>query len=230
MDPNVAAGESPVSTADVGVASGSLAKWLVISGAGLVIATAMAAVWVSKLDERADLSGPPLPVIKDVPAFSLIERSGQPLTKDDLLGKIWVVDFIFTSCAGPCPLLSTRMFSLQQSLDEFGDQVKLVSISVDPRTDRPEVLRKYAERYHAEDDRWFFLTGDDEEAIYAMIREGFLSAVEPAKPGGAIIHSTSFLLVDGQGRIRMRYEGVEPGSKKLILRDIRKLLAEAASP
>ena len=230
MDPNVATDESPASTVDVGAASGSPARWLVISGAGLVLATAMAAIWVSKLREGADLSGVPLPVIKDAPAFSLIERSGQPLSKDDLLGKIWVVDFVFTSCVGPCPLLSTRMFSLQQSLDEFGDQVKLVSISVDPLKDRPEVLRKYAERYHAEDDRWFFLTGDDKEAIYTMIREGFLSSVEPAQPGMPIIHSTNFLLVDGQGRIRMSYDGVEPGSKKLILRDIRKLLAEAAAP
>ena len=122
-----------------------------------------------------------------VPHFALVERSGQPLAKTDLLGKVWVVDFIFTQCADECPLVSTHMAQLQEAF-AAEDDVRLVSISVDPEHDTPEVLRQYAERFGAHAQRWLFLTGE-KEAIYRLAREGFhLGVVDPNEAR----HSSAF--------------------------------------
>lgn len=107
----------------------------------------------------------------DVPDFSLLERNGQQVTKADLLGKVWIADFIFTRCVEKCPLVSSRMAGLQ---DVFAteDDVRLVSISVDPEHDTPAVLTRYAAGLGAHPQRWLFLTGDKTH-IYKLAREGF---------------------------------------------------------
>lgn len=113
-----------------------------------------------------------------VPEFTLRERSGTLVTKADLLGKVWVADFIFTRCADECPLVSQRMARLQAA---FATQAafRLVSITVDPEHDTPEVLSRYAANFGAEAQRWLFLTGD-KTAIYRLVRAGFrLGVVEP---------------------------------------------------
>ena len=171
----------------------------------------------------------PLNRVARVPAFSLTERDGQTVTFNDLAGKVWLADFIFTTCAGPCPVLSLRMRSLQGELAAFGDSVKLVSFSIDPTYDQPPVLRRYADRHHADPNLWWFLTCNDEEAMHTLVREGFLQAVTAAKGGQAIIHSTQFVLIDRQGYIRGWYDGTKAASKPLILRDIERLLAEPAA-
>jgi protein SCO1/2 len=113
-----------------------------------------------------------------VPDFALIERSGRQITRDDLLGKVWIADFIFTRCVAECPLISGRMARLQE-LFAADDDVCLVSITVDPEYDTPEVLRAYAERFGARPQRWWFLTGDKAE-IYHLATEGFhLGVVDP---------------------------------------------------
>lgn len=168
---------------------------------------------------------PPLPRIAPAPAFELTERSGQAISNKDLEGNVWVADFIFTTCAGPCPELTLRMHSVQESLEDL-DGVKLVTFTVDPTYDSPEVLSKYAKRYHADPQKWLFLTGDDEPAIQSMIRDGFLQTVIPAEHDGPIIHSTYFVLVDRAGRIRGFYQGLEPETKPRLVRDIKTLLAE----
>lgn len=161
-----------------------------------------------------------------VPSFSLTQRSGNTVTLSDLLGKVWVADFIFTTCSGPCPQLSLRMRSLQSGIREFGGKVRVVSFSVDPEHDTPAVLRAYAKRYGAEDDLWWFLTTDDQKTMHELVTAGFLQALSPAKGGSPIIHTTRFVLVDRKGRIRGWYDGMSPVSKSLILRDIEKLLSE----
>jgi protein SCO1/2 len=168
--------------------------------------------------------------IKDAPAFTLKDQTGRSVTRDDLLGFVWVADFIFTSCTGPCPELTLRMRSLQQGIEKFADKVKLVSLSVDPEFDRPAVLRSYAERHHAKSDLWWFLTCDSEQEMHQIVREGFLQALSPAGQGTPIIHSTRFVLVDKRGRIRGWYDGLDPESKPAILRDVQQLLDESADP
>lgn len=212
MEPSTDARRSPLRRIRIAL--------LIAIGAVLV-----ALAWF-KLD--GEPPAPALAVVKDVPDFSLIGRDGRTVTKADLLGHVWVADFIFTTCAGPCPMLSLRMRSLQKSIREFEGRVKLVSFSVDPEYDQPAILRAYAKRHEADPNLWWFLTNNDEQAMHEFVKSGFLQAVSPAARGGAIIHSTQFVIVDRKGRIRSWYDGLEAASKPLILRDIESLLDEPA--
>lgn len=113
-----------------------------------------------------------------VPDFALIERSGRPITRQDLQGLVWAANFFYTSCPDTCPLQSARMARLQHDFADDRD-MRLVSISVDPEHDTPDVLQDYAQRFGAAPERWLFLTGD-KTAIYRLAQEGFhLSAVDP---------------------------------------------------
>ncbi len=111
-----------------------------------------------------------------LPDFSLIDRSRRKVTRADLLGAVWVANFIYTQCTDTCPLQSARMAALQR--DFPGERgLRFLSITVDPRRDTPAVLDKYASRYEADRERWWFLTGD-QQAIYTLIQEGFRLSVE----------------------------------------------------
>src|SRR5882762_1931461 len=105
-----------------------------------------------------------------VPGFQLTNQNGQPFGSAQLSGKIWIADFIFTACPGPCPMISSRMSELQKPLGKT--DVHLVSFSVDPKKDTPEVLRGYAEKLHAQPQRWDFLTGP-KATIYDLSKNGF---------------------------------------------------------
>lgn len=166
-----------------------------------------------------------LPVLGTVPEFVLTERSGRAVSKADLGGRPWVANFIFTSCGGVCPLLSSRMAELQRLLAARGLEVRLVSFSVDPARDTPEVLRDYAARYGADEQGWLFLTGPRME-LYGLIRNGFRLAVaerspeEVARyPDEVITHSDRFVLVDAEGRIRAYYHGTDAEVVVRLLRD-----------
>ena len=138
--------------------------------------------------------------------FSLTECHGRTVTKADLLGKPWIACFVFTRCAGPCPRVSEQMQILQDRLK--GIDVRLVSITVDPETDTPEVLCQYAAHYKADPDRWWFLTGDI-ETIYRLIRRSFRMIVDedPRQiPGFEVIHSIEIMHVDSEGVVRGRYK------------------------
>jgi protein SCO1/2 len=170
-----------------------------------------------------------LPVIGTVPEFSLTERSGQPFGLNNLRGHIWVVDFIFTNCAGTCPIMTTAMAELQTAIvKQKLDDVKFVSITVDPERDTPEVLSRFAEAYHAEVNRWYFLTGDS-AAIQQLANKGFWlgAATSGGSENEPIIHSDRFVLVDRQGRIRGYYHGTEETAVAQLLKDIKKLYREA---
>jgi protein SCO1/2/putative membrane protein len=142
--------------------------------------------------------------------FSLTERSGRTVTRQDLLGKVWVASFIFTRCGSSCPQISATMERLQQQTAGRRD-VLLVSFTVDPDHDTPEVLRRYADSFHADPDRWLFLTGD-RPTIYGLIQSSFHLAVyqnegEERQAGNEVTHSSRLALVDQQGRIRWYFEG-----------------------
>jgi len=202
------------------------AKPVLIYGV-IPICIVTAAVW--SFVPRGGASGArtePLPVVGMAPEFTLTERSGRAVARDDLRGQVWIADFIFTRCAGPCPELSLRMESLQKSLAGKHSDVKLISFSLDPEYDTPAVLEKYAEKYNAQRDRWWFLTGADETTMHAIVQRGFLQSVLRTEGGGEIVHSTYFVLVDRAGRIRGFYEGLEGDSKPKILRDVDALRAE----
>jgi protein SCO1/2 len=173
------------------------------------------------------LQAPPSPTLQkywELPEFALTERSGQPFRRADLLGKVWIADFFYTTCPGPCPMMSSRLSALQEKLTAKPDAC-LVSISLDPAKDTPEVLQQYATKFHAEKN-WLFLTGD-KTTIYALAHDGFkLAIAEERNSPEPITHSTKLVLVDRAGWVRGFYEGVGEDQTARLLADIDHLLAE----
>jgi cytochrome oxidase Cu insertion factor (SCO1/SenC/PrrC family) len=221
-----------------------------------------------------------------VPEFSLIERSGRRVDAAALRGNVWIADFIYTRCTDTCPLQSAQMARLQTEYRDDPD-LRLVSITVDPERDTPQVLARYAARFGADPARWLFLTGE-KTAIFRLAREGFRLGVEepagteqspldrafppersaapggptfamldvgrwpldvswfgaapalahegdaagkasppPAPPAaGPILHSSRFVLVDRQARIRGYYEGGDEEALRRLRRDLDIILRE----
>jgi len=165
------------------------------------------------------------------PNFSLIERSGKAVQLSDLKGKIWVVNFIYTRCQDSCPLQSAEMAKFQSDLKNL-KEVRLISVSVDPERDTPEVLSQYADRFHADPERWLFLTGRKEE-IYRLVQEGFRLSAVPAPDAGredpAILHSSRFVLVDGEAEIRGYYDSNDPEALRRLRQDVTTLLRKRSA-
>lgn len=176
---------------------------------------------------RAALSPPPsapLPVYGVVPAFTLTDQRGQMFTREEMTGRVWIADFIFTSCAGQCLLMSDQIAGLQRTFRRE-DGIRWVSFSVDPERDTPEALAAYARR-HGADARWRFVTGD-RAAITAVCREGFHLAFAAAdSPREPITHSVRLVLVDRAGQIRGYYDATEAGAMAHLREDARRLLAD----
>ena len=167
----------------------------------------------------------------------LIDQDERPTSASELRGKVVVANFIYTSCTDICPLLSGRMRQLQERLRQenlLGSQVQLLSFSVDPARDTPEVLRAYAARNGADPSAWRFLTGSEEQLI-PLIVEGFHLGVNVLPPQAAthdgeaahasyeVMHSGRFVLIDRDWRIRAYYDGREIEPER-VLRDVRQLL------
>lgn len=175
----------------------------------------------------------PLPIYGAVPAFSLVERSGSTVTAADLAGRVWIGNFIFTRCSGMCPALSTTMAALVGRLAKRGDAVTAVSFTVDPERDDPATLRRYAERFAADPQRWLFLTGARAD-VERLVRDGFHLSIAELPPGERegspepITHSNRFVLVDRQLRIRGYYQGTDPESIAKLERDLAALTGAGA--
>jgi protein SCO1 len=194
---------------------------VVLLGLPLVVATAFFFVWRSQVNQLAHR---PIQSLGHVPSFQLTNQNGQPFGSAQLAGKIWIADFIFTSCPGPCPMVSSRMSELQRPLQK--SDVHLVSFSVDPEKDSPEVLHGYAEKLNARPGRWDFLTGS-KSAIYDLSKNGFNLAVsDGSEETGVPVHSTRFVLVDRHGAIRGYYDALAPDAVTKLLADASHLLRE----
>src|SRR5713226_8058523 len=159
-----------------------------------------------------------------VPEFVLLNQDGKNFGSAQLRGKIWIADFIYTTCPGPCPMISTRMSELQKPLEKT--DVHLISFSVDPEKDKPEVLRGYAEKLRADPNRWDFLTGP-KSTIYKLSHDGFKLAVsDGTDEAGIPVHSTRMVLVDRHGEIRGYYEATAADAVTKLLADTSHLLRE----
>ncbi len=196
-----------------GAAGGTLAAALLIGA--LSLASGLA---------RGSAATAPMPDdFGAVPDFHLTDNAGRTLARDDLSGSFWVVDFIFTRCQGMCPLLSRTMATLNETL---APDVQLVSISVDPGYDTPEVLTRYAAEVAGDGDphRWRFLTGPPDD-LQRLIGDGFHLAVSEGSPGdgGLLAHSDRFVLVDPEGHIRGYYHGLEDETADRIASDLERL-------
>lgn len=176
---------------------------------------------------RPDSSSSPLKVSHQLPEFELIDSTGQPFKRTDLKGKTWIADFIFTRCGGPCPTMSLAMSRFQKSIKP-GEDIKLVSITVDPDFDTQKVLSDYASSYVTKPKLWYFLTGP-RQVIRKIVNEDFKlplgdpeAKVAPNDPT-FILHSTYFVLVDGKGRVRGYYDTTNPEAVNQVLTDAKKL-------
>ncbi len=186
----------------------------------------------------------------EVPDFALTERSGRPVGRADLLGRVWVANFIYTQCTETCPLQSAQLARLQAEFANAPD-LRLVSITVDPEHDTAPVLGRYAERYGADPQRWLFLTGS-KAAIYRLAKEGFrLGVVDPDDPSpartsrllrwlspvpawathgstGLIMHSARLVVVDRRAQIRAYHLPDDDASLGRLRRNLRAVLNERA--
>jgi protein SCO1/2 len=166
----------------------------------------------------------PLPAFNTVPDFQLVSQSGERFdSQTELRGKLWIADFIFTTCTGPCPRMSSQMKRVQREMNAF-PEVRLVSFTVDPENDTPTALAEYARRYAADPARWHFLTGD-KQTLHKLNREAFMLG----NVDGSLDHSTRFILIDRAGRVRKYYHTNEGDFVPELVRDVRGLLREPAS-
>jgi len=172
-------------------------------------------------------------VLQEVPAFDFINQDSQAITNDFYKGKVYVVEFFFSSCTTICPIMNRNMLQVSQefaSQENFG----IASISIDPSFDTPQVLKAYASRYKATHPNWNFLTGD-KDTIHKLSNEGFkLFAAQDKDEIDGFSHSGLFALIDQNGVVRSRkdkhgnplfyYNGLEQESIDMLIQDIKKLL------
>lgn len=172
---------------------------------------------------------PEVRVYREVGDFTLTKQDGQPLSAAALQGKVWVANFVFTSCTAECIVLSKRMSNLEKRFAENSD-VAFVSFTVDPGTDTPERLEKYAKLYDA-GDQWAFLTGNRGE-LETIIKDKFLLPVAQtseeatALQQATLIHSDRFAIVDRKGVVRAYVHGMDPAAETHAMQIIERLLAE----
>jgi len=189
-------------------------KIAIIAIAAIVLVLGITATFViiEAQNSRSDL-----PVLGVVPDFKLTASTGLDFGSKEMKGNICVVDFFFTSCEGPCPIMADQMSTLYKALAGSG-KIQFISISVDPDRDRLQVLQEYARRQNVTDDRWVFLRGDKTE-IKWLSEDVFKLAADdlPAT------HSTKFVLVDDQGQIRGYYSGTDQTSINILKTHIREL-------
>ena len=178
---------------------------------------------------------PELALISKAPAFELLNQDGNTITDKFYNDKVYVVDFFFTTCPTICPKMTKNMLKVQNKFygnPNFG----IVSISINPNNDTPQVLKDYAKEYGATLKNWHFLTGD-KDYIYTIANSGFtLYAGENSQAEGGFEHSGSFALIDKKGNIRSRfdnfgnpiafYDGLSDEGIKMIIEDIKILLKE----
>lgn len=169
---------------------------------------------------------PPLPLLGEVPAFSLTDQHGRAYGSDDLRGRAWVANFIFTRCPTVCPAFTRKMGRIQHRSRGLGNALHLVSFSVDPEFDTPERLAAYAHEHRASDRAWSFLTGPLDD-IKAVVIDGLKTSMGNGDPQGnfeGIFHGSHFVLVDPAMQIRGYYDANDADSVERLLIDAGWLL------
>jgi len=156
-----------------------------------------------------------------VQEFATIDQEGKEVNVEQLKGKVWVADFIFTNCTTVCSPMTAQMAFLQKKLKEEGLDVSLVSFSVDPDRDTPEAMKAYGENFDADFSNWHFLTGYSNEEIISFSKESFKSPIIFEPGTDQVGHVTSFFLVDDKGVVVRKYPGIEPTTLDQIVKDAK---------
>jgi protein SCO1 len=193
---------------------------VVLAGAGLVAMMTVAAKRRPAAAPPAGVAQPAkLETLYDVPPFELTDQDGKPFAKKELSGKVWIAAFVFTHCAGPCPQMTLKMVELQKDVKR--PDVGFLSFTVDPERDTPEVLKKYAAHFGADESRWRLLTGP-KQAMHD-VAAGMKVAAAEASGDQPITHSTFFLLIDKSSKIVGAYGNSNPDEMKRLANDATEL-------
>ena len=176
-----------------------------------------------------------LPVLWNVPAFTLLDQDSTPFSSTELTGRIWLASFVYTNCPDVCPMVTARMAALRDSLQQQGrlGDVRLFSITVDPLRDTPAVLREYGAKFRASKPDWVFLTGPL-ATIVPLVNEGFrLSLMHPHaraqdtthahETDYMVNHTDRIVLIDRESRVRGTYESTDPAALARLRADLRRL-------
>lgn len=166
-----------------------------------------------------------LPVLSQVPAFDFVSQAGTPFGSSSLQGKVWVANFIFTRCPNVCPKFTAKMGTVQDRSAAELPHLQLVSFTVDPENDTPEVLTAYGQKHKADFARWTFARGE-RSALEKVVREGMLQPMDmgDGKDLNTVVHGSYFALVDAQLRVRGVYRFTEANAVDEVLRDAKILL------
>ena len=190
-------------------------------------------VIVVPMVQESESKKPSLPIVGNnqnhhVQPFSFTDQDGKTITEKDVAGKICVVEYFFATCKGMCPKMNENM-KLVYERNKSDDRVLILSHTVDPEHDSAAVLKQYGDRFGADARHWKFLTGDKKQ-LYDMARYSYLINAEQDTTGVSIdkdfIHDKHFVLVDGKGRIRGFYDGLDAEAVKKLNSDIATLLKE----
>ena len=167
-----------------------------------------------------------LPDIKfDGPKFSLTDQLGRNVTDANLHGNVWIAMVFFTQCPGVCPMISSRMEQLEKAVSR--PDIKIVSFSVDPEHDTPEAMKAYADKFSADPNRWYMLTGP-KDTMFDIARNGLKLTAMPATGGNPIVHSQQVLLIDREDHVRAVYDTNDDDSMKKLAEDAQNLAAETS--
>lgn len=171
---------------------------------------------------------------RKAPPFSFINQNGDTVTNKDLEGNIYLADFFFTSCPSICPIMTANLMKIQDRFAHY-DDFKILSYTVDPKRDTPEVLKEYADDRKIDSEKWHFLTGE-RDSLYAVAYGYLSSAMEDSLAPGGFLHTEYFVLVDKEGIMRSReddngniigiYEGTDAQQMRDLIDDIKVLIAE----
>ncbi len=163
-------------------------------------------------------------IYHSIPAFSFTDQYGDTVTESDVEGKIYIADFFFTSCPTICPVMKKNMLKVYKSVNGMND-VAILSHTIDPAHDTPEVLLKYATDLGVTGRQWLFLTGP-KSGIYGIANSYFVAANEDGAAPGGFIHSGAFTLIDKEKRVRGVYDGTDDKKVKKLIDDIQILRKE----
>ncbi len=205
--------------------TGSLVVTVTLITAAVLILATLAAIYLRPGGINTGRPAGELPpVYYALPDFELIDQSGEAFDKGNLEGKVWVSNFMFTSCPSVCPMLTQRMSIIAGRVAHLSD-VHLLSFSVDPEVDTPEVLSGYAAGFGVDHAQWSFLTGDY-EVMKGAIEEGFkvsMGGPIDRKDLNSVMHGTRFVLGDGEGNIRGYYDVETDEGIDLLIHEIQLL-------
>ncbi|MDO4879745.1 MAG: SCO family protein [Capnocytophaga sp.] len=186
-------------------------------------------VWLFAFFREKNHNG--LIIIGKAPSFSFVNQNGQNITNQAFKGKIYVVDFFFTSCPSICPIMSSNMVMVQNAFPK--NNIGIASFSIDPEQDSPEILKEYAKRYGVTNPNWHFLTGSETD-VYKLANDGFNIYAKQGNTPESFEHSGLFALIDQNGYIVSRtdangnpiiyYNGLDKQQVDFLIEDIKKLM------